>query len=125
MTLCVACQFKLTPGEDDDAAIRVEVQRYDRLEARYLTTADYSALMQMNTDYPMETKTLIEKMLKLGDVRDMNISNRFLMFYQDSTLQMVVSDAEAKYAKMDDINDELTRAFEKLSEWIPNIKVPT
>ncbi len=71
------------------------MQRYDRLQSRYLTTGDFSALQQMNTDYPIETRTLIEKMLQLGTITDANISNRFLMFYQDSTLQSLIADAEA------------------------------
>ncbi|EKC48239.1 lipoprotein, GldB family, partial [human gut metagenome] len=49
----------------------------------------------MNTDYPIETRTLIEKMLQLGTITDANISNRFLMFYQDSTLQSLIADVEA------------------------------
>ena len=50
--------MKLTSEEEDNGNI-VEIERYDRLEYRYLTTGDFSALQQMNTEYPMETRTLI------------------------------------------------------------------
>ena len=83
LLLCSACELKFKPNEEAEAAV-LSVQRYDRLESRYLTTGDFSALQQMNTDYPIETRTLIEKMLQLGTITDANISNRFLMFYQDS-----------------------------------------
>ena len=59
------------------------MQRYDRLESRYLTTGDYSALQQMNTDYPTETRTLIEKVLQLGTIEDSEIHHRFLHYYQN------------------------------------------
>ena len=50
--LCSACEFKFKPNEEADA-VPLTVQRYDRLQSRYLTTGDFSALQQMNTDYPI------------------------------------------------------------------------
>lgn len=117
-----ACEYKLKPNDEEGHTI--EVRRYDRLESRYLTTGDYSALQQMNTDYPIETRTLIERMLQLGPVNDPNISKKFLMFYQDSTLQNLISDAEAEYANMDDINEQLENAFQNLEKWIKDIHRP-
>lgn len=121
--LSSACEFKFKPNEEF-VAEPLCVQRYDRLESRYLTTGDFSALQQMNTDYPIETRTLIEKMLQLGTITDANISNRFLMFFQDSTLQALIADAEAEYANMDDINKELKKSFGRLQDWLPEIKQP-
>ncbi len=121
--LCSACDYMVKPNEETDVAPLI-VQRYDRLESRYLTTGDFSALQQMNTDYPIETRTLIEKVLQLGTITDPNISNRFLMFYQDSTLQSLIADAEAEYANMDDINQQLKEAFERLNDWIPELQQP-
>ena len=72
--LCSACEFKFKPNEEADA-VPLTVQRYDRLQSRYLTTGDFSALQQMNTDYPIETRTLIEKMLQLGTITDANITS--------------------------------------------------
>ena len=37
---------------------------HDILEYRYLTTGDFSALQSMNTEYPIETRTLIEDVIK-------------------------------------------------------------
>ena len=118
-----ACEYKFKSNDEVDGA-PLTVQRYDRLQSRYLTTGDFSALQQMNTDYPIETRTLIEKMLQLGTITDANISNRFLMFYQDSTLQSLIADAEAAYANMDDINSQLVSSFERLRHWIPELHPP-
>ena len=123
MLLSSACEFKFKPNEEGEA-VPLSVQRYDRLESRYLTTGDFSALQQMNTDYPIETRTLIEKMLQLGTITDANISNRFLMFYQDSTLQALIADAEAEFANMEDINEQLKTAFSRLNSWIPELQQP-
>ena len=117
------CKFSLKAFEDDDKAL-VEVVRYDRLESQYLTTGDFSALQQMNTDYPMETRTLIEEVLRIGDVSDPKINKAFLTFYQDSTLQRLISDAELQYANMDDVNTGLCNAFARLRIFLPAVSVP-
>lgn len=123
--VATACEFKLKPNGDDGQATLVEVQRYDRLESRYLTTGDFSALQQMNIDYPMETRTLIEDVLQIGEVNDPEINSKFLNFYQDTTLQSIVADAEAQYANMADVNRQFCDAFERLHKMCPEVKVPT
>ena len=123
--LNVACDFKLPRSGKDDACAQIEVQRYDRAESRYLMTGDFSALQQMNTGYPVETRALIEDLLKIGEVNDPQINTKLLKFYQDSALQTLILDAEAQYANMDDINKDLTEAFGKLKQWLPDLPLPT
>ena len=78
----------------------------------------------MNTDYPMETRTLLEDVLRIGEVNDPQINHKFLAFYQDSTLQTIISDAESQYANMEDINKQLNSAFDRLKVYIPAIPIP-
>ena len=123
MLVCIGCEWRLT-SSDDKQEVRVAVERYDRIQSLYLTTGDFSALQQMNTAYPQQTRTLIEDVLKIGHVNDSEINLKFLAFYQDSTLQTLLAEAEQQYANMDDINQELTDAFARLQEMIPDIEVP-
>lgn len=118
---CVSCEWQL---KSQDAESQLSIDRYDRVQSLYLTTGDFSALQQMNTVYPMQTRTLIEDVLRIGKVNDPEINTKFLRFYQDSTLQSLISEAEQQYANMDDINQELTTAFEYLRENIPGMEVP-
>lgn len=113
-----------TPGEDSQTTL-VEIQRYDRLESRYLTTGDFSALQQMNIEYPMETRTLIEDVLQLGEVNDPGINSRFPQFYQDTTLQTIISEAELQYANVSDISKQLNKAFDNLRKISPDVVLPT
>lgn len=117
---CISCEWQFTSDEDSE----VVIDRYDRIQSLYLTTGDFSALQQMNTAYPMQTRTLIEDVLRIGKVDDQEINTKFLRFYQDSTLQELISEAERQYASMEDINKELTIAFKYLREHIPGIEVP-
>ena len=120
-----SCGFKIKTtgtGSDDSGII---VERYDRLESRYLTTGDYSALQQMNTDYPRQTRTLLEDILKLGEVNDASINSRFLALFQDTMMQEIISDAELQYANVDDLNKQLTSAFNNLKKILPAIEIPS
>lgn len=123
MLVCIGCEWRLT-SSDDKQEVRVAVERYDRIQSLYLTTGDFSALQQMNTVYPQQTRTLIEDVLKIGHVNDSEINLKFLAFYQDSTLQTLLAEAEQQYANMDDINKGLTDAFARLQEMIPDLEVP-
>ncbi|MBO1362751.1 gliding motility protein GldB [Prevotella sp. A2931] len=121
--VCTCCDFNLKSlGEQEESVIKI--YRYDRLESRYLTTGDFSALQQMNTEYPIETRTLVENVLKIGAVYEPNINNKFLSFYQDTTLQTLISDAEAQYANMDDIKQAFNDAFARLRKKIPGVPIP-
>ena len=123
--LFTSCDVKLRPA--DFLALdepEVEVLRFDRLQSRYLTTGDFSALQQMETDYPMETRALIENVLRIGEVNDPNINNRFLSYFQDSTLQVLLSDVQSEYANMDDLNELLNNSFTKLQHEVPGLSIP-
>ena len=124
LMLCIGCEWRLKPNNaDSDAGFAVE--RYDRVQSLYLTTGDFSALQQMSTNYPIQTRTLIENVLKIGNVNDPEINAKFLNFYQDTTLQAIINEAEQQYANMDDINKEFTKSFDNLHKLFPNMKIPT
>ena len=123
--MLVNCDFKLKPFDEEEVdTLEIKIQRYDRIESLYLTTGDFSALQQMSTEYPIETRTLIERVLNLGNIDDSDINSKFLSFFQDSTLQTVIADAELQYANMDDLNKQLTDAFHKMKVWLPDLKIP-
>ena len=124
MLACIGCQWQLKPNDADAGNVKVAVARYDRIESLFLTTGDYSAMQQMNTYFPMQTRTLIEDVLRLGKVDDPDINAKFLLFYQDSTLQHLLGDVQRQYADMADINEELTDAFERLKDELPALEVP-
>lgn len=119
-----ACDLKLWPQADSGVDVEVSVERYDRLQSRYLLNGDFSALQKMNTSYPIETRTLIENVLQLGAVNDPMINKRFLAFYQDTTLQQIIRDVESQYEDVSDINSQLTFSLNHLHQLLPNIQIP-
>ena len=121
--LGASCQFKLDTEDtkEDDALV---IERFDLLQSRYFTTGDYAALQQMSTQYPTETRTLIEDLLQLGEVSDPDINNRLLSFYQDTTLQKIMEEVQVQYVDMSDINQSMNSAFQKLHRLVPQASTP-
>ncbi len=122
MLLCIGCQWQLKPNNADNQ--QISIQRYDRIENLYLTTGDYSAMQQMNANYPTQTRMLLEDVLQLGHVNDQDINSKFLRFFQDSTLQSMLFDVQREFADIDDVSSELAIAFERLKEELPHIVLP-
>lgn len=125
LNILFACQINFWGNsQEHEGDLKVTVERYDRLQSRYLTNADFSALQNMNTNYPMETRALIENVLQLGTVDQPDINERFLKFYQDTTLQQIIHDIDIQYAKMDDIDKQFTYSFRRLQRMLPHIRIP-
>ena len=124
MTVCMGCQWQAEKAEEHDQEQDVVIERYDRIESMYLSMADFAALHQMRTDYPVQTRTLIENVLQLGPVNDPEINNRLLVFFQDSTLQALMAEVERQYKDVGDLNKQLTNAFRRLSKLFPEIQLP-
>ena len=123
MLVCFGCQWQLKSADDAESHT-VSIQRYDRIESLYLTTGDYSAMQQMNTYFPEQTRMLIEDVLQLGQVNDADINTKFLFFFQDSTLQRMLTDVQQQYTDIDDLNEELSASFERLHQELPHLDLP-
>lgn len=124
MLVCLGCEWRM---RNDLKKVDADtfVERYDKDEAFFLTTGDFSVMQQMQTEYPMQTRWLIEDVLKLGKMEDANIKTLFYDYFQDSTLQMLVAEVGRQYGEMDDLDRELREAFYRLQELVPKAKVPT
>ena len=124
MTTCLGCQWHLRPSEEEKGDEAIVIERFDRSEHLYLSTGDFAALQQMKTSYPVQTRMLIEDVLKLGQVDEPDINTRFLVFFQDSTLQTLMSDVEVQYTDVEDLNAQLSLAFGRLAKLLPGIQLP-
>jgi len=120
-----SCDLNTQVMTNTDKKTEIKVKRFDRIEYQYLTTGEFSALQQMSVDYPTETRTLVEDILRIGQMSEKETQTRLLTFFQDSTLQVLIRDTEEKFADMDKINGELTAAFQMLTKELPKLEMPT
>ena len=124
MLICLGCEWRLKANDEASSKRQMMIERFDRIESLYLTTGDYAALLQMNKSYPMQTRTLIEDVLQLGEVDEPDINQKFLSFFNDSTLQQMIVDVQELYADMGDLSKELAGAFGRLKKVIPLVEMP-
>lgn len=122
---CFACDLNVGTGATKKDKMLVEVVRFDQLESRYLTTGDFSALQDMQTEYTEETRSLIEDVTKIGSSNEPNITSKFLTFFQDTLLQNLISEVEVQYSDMSDINKALSKSFQRAQKALPNMTIPT
>ncbi len=124
LAFCLGCQWQSPASGGQQADDGVQIERYDCIERNFVTLADFAALHQLRTEYPEQTRTLIEDVLKLGPANDPDINTRLLLFFQDSTLQALVADVEQQYGDISDLEAQLTKAFKRLGKMLPGFAVP-
>ena len=122
--LClVSCQW-WSREDSKDSDIDIKVCRFDKLLNEYVSLNSFSALQKMNTEFPQETKILVEDVLTIGEVDDDNINGWLKAFYTDSTISVLMQSALEKFENMKDIEAQLTKGFRRLKKEIPSLKVP-
>ena len=121
---CLGCGWHLRPADSEANEPLVTIDRYDQTERLFLSTGDYAALQQLKTDYPQQTRALIEDVLHLGLVSDSDINVRFLTLFQDTALQAVLTDTDRLYADMSDEEQQLSEAFRRLQTLVPDLQIP-
>ena len=66
LSLCIAsCQFDRSLIKDE-ASNPQRIVRYDRIVDDYVSTGNIALWQRMNTEFPRETRVLIENVLRLG-----------------------------------------------------------
>lgn len=127
ITLCLITSCKqdgtsLWGGAED--AQNQKIFRFDLLVDEYVSLNSYASLQRMNTDYPVPTRLLIEKVLSIGSVQDTNIEHTLREFYLDSTMQVLTQDVRNQYANLSAEENEIFAAFRQLKKEDKNFKIP-
>ncbi|MCR5819495.1 MAG: gliding motility protein GldB [Bacteroidaceae bacterium] len=103
---------------------KVRVDRFDRVLDEYVSLGSYTSLQKMNTQYPQQTKLLIEDVLDIGSVEEPDVEQRLRYFYLDSTVQLLLEEVHRQYADMSDIEEGLTLAFDRMKKEDPDFPIP-
>ncbi len=109
---------------DEEPVTTVRIDRYDRVLDEYVSLGSYTALHQMNTQYPMETKLLIENVLELGDVDEADVEKRLRYYYLDSTVQVLLDEVHRQYNDLSDLEADFDHVFKELKRKDPSFRIP-
>lgn len=122
--ILTSCEMQLRPFGEEPVVVSPSVLRYDRMESRYLSTGDFTALQQMNTVYAQPTRLLVEDILRLGEVDSPEVPSLLLAYAQDSLMQTLIADVENVYASTAAIEKDLEVAFNRMSNLLPDVPWP-
>lgn len=114
--------WKAVDAKEQEPEVRIS--RYDRVLDEYVSLGSYTALHRMNTQYPAETKLLIEDILKLGQVDEPHIEQRLRHVYLDSSMQVLLDEVHRQYTDLSDLEEGFRRAFDTLRVAHPGFRVP-
>ena len=134
LLICVLCVLVLTlagvmtwSGKMFDIGEKeptVHIDRYDRVLDEYVSLNSYTALGRMNTQYPQQTKLLIEDVLSLGNVDDPAVEQQLRHCYLDSAMQVVLDEVHRQYGDLSDIEEQFREAFDREMEKNPDFRPP-
>lgn len=122
MCLLGACEWR--PSWFRSSDVKTEIRRYDHVLDEFVSLNSFSALQRMNTDYPRETKLLIEDVLAIGQVDEPHVEQKIRGFYMDSTVQALIQETHRQYADIDDIEEQLNKAFTALKTEDAGFHIP-
>lgn len=78
----------------------------------------------MNTDFPLETRALVEKVLCIGRADNELIDEHFRSYFTDATLLQIRSDVSQRFSNIETCERQLGHAFAQLKTICPDFVVP-
>ena len=112
------------PTNDKHSTTALRIERFDRVLDEYVSLGSYNALQRMNSEFPMQTKLLIENVLELGSVDEPDIEKRLRYFYLDSTVQVILDEVHRQYGDLSDVEAQLADSLKKLEHRHPAYRRP-
>jgi len=109
---------------EDSVVEEVRIERFDRVLDEYVSLGSGTALHRMNTEYPQQTKLLIEDVLAMGQVSDPDVERKLRYVFLDSTVQILLDEVHRQYGDVSDLERDFQRVFEELRKKDPSFRTP-
>ena len=109
---------------EDSVVEEVRIERFDRVLDEYVSLGSGTALHRMNTEYPQQTKLLIEDVLAMGQVSDPDVERKLRYVFLDSTVQILLDEVHRQYGDVSDLERDFQRVFEELRKKNPSFRTP-
>lgn len=124
LAICMAaCQFDRNLIKED-AGKDLRIIRYDRMVDDYVNTGNVALWQRMNTEFPRETRALIEDVLHLGRADKEDIDDSLIAYYKDPILVQLRMDISRKFEDLSTYEKALSCAFKRLEAEDKNFVTP-
>lgn len=121
--MLTSCDWVSSAFQEDSNKLH-DIERFDILQNEYGASGSFSVIQHMNTDFPRETKVLIEDVLSLGAVTDADVNDKLYHCLADTSMLVLMADGEERFGNMEKLNQQFYKAFENLSETLPELPMP-
>lgn len=102
----------------------IKIVRFDKVVDDFVRTGNVSFSQRLSTDYPTETRILVENMLHLGSVADVHIYDDLRVYFSDSNLVRLSADVRNRFASMARYEEQLNKAYRRLKKELPELEKP-
>lgn len=117
----VACQSNKLKVDVSDIELEIEVLRFEK---DLFAINNGASLEGIKKKYPQILKLYSEKVIRLGNVDDLNYLQYLNKFLTDSTMNVVVNRIDSVFPNLDLQEEELTEGFKHLKYYYPKAKIP-
>lgn len=90
----------------------------------YVTTGNVSSWQRLNTDFPLETQTLVENVLRLGPIDAEGIEDSLCLYYNQPLISRLRADVGKRFDDLSEVERPLGLAFDRLRRDIPGFTTP-
>lgn len=102
----------------------IKIVRFDKVVDDFVRTGNVSFSQRLSTDYPTETRILVENMLHLGSVADVHIYDDLRVYFSDSNLVRLSADVRNRFVSMARYEEQLNKAYGRLKKELPELEKP-
>lgn len=130
VSLCIvsglfcACNLSWKEKSDNGGDTSIKIVRFDKVVDDFVRTGNVSFSQRLSTDYPTETRILVENMLHLGSVADVHIYDELRVYFSDSNLVRLSADVRTRFASMARHEERLNKAYRRLKKELPELEKP-
>lgn len=117
----VACQSNKLKVDVSDIELDIKVLRFEK---DLFAINGGTSLEDLKKKYPQILKLYSEKVIRLGNVDDLNYLQYLNKFLTDSTMNVVVNRIDSIFPNLDKQEKELTDGFRHLKYYYPKAKIP-
>lgn len=130
VSLCIvsglfnACSLSWKKKSVEGGDTSIKIVRFDKAVDDFVRTGNVSFSQRLSTDYPTETRILVENVLHLGSVADVHIYDELRVYFSDSNLIRLSADVRARFASMSRYEELLNKAYRRLKKDLPELEKP-
>lgn len=108
----------------DEQIPSIYIQRFDKEMFMHIESEGCSDLSALNRSYPSFYPIYAESLIGIGSIDSIGYEHRLFDYFRGEEIRQLYWDTLLEYDDMENIQSQLTQAFNRLHSYIPSITIP-